>query len=160
MGFVVPSFLKWVNSSVEDNVKAFFVNEIKLFDQTENCDPLLRMLNTKTWTLRNEIVRTLGAMNYNEAEPRFVQIYEVQPEYIKQNILTAVTGMHTGAGLGFLHEAYEKADDMSTKLCALRCIHAYGEQGRALFAQLKALTPTGFAAQLFAHVEHPLTNRS
>lgn len=159
MGFVVPSFLKWVNSSVEDNVKAFFVSEIKLFDQRENCEPLLGMLNTKTWTLRNEIVRTLGAMNYLEAEPRFVGIYEVQPEYIKQNILTAVTGLQTGAGLGFLHEAYEKADDMSTKLRALQCIYAYGPQGRELFGQLKLLT-TGFAEQLFAHVENPLTNRA
>lgn len=133
MGFVVPSFLKWVNSSVEDNVKAFFVSEIKLFDQRDNCPPLLEMINTKTWTLRNEIVRTLGGMDYIEAEPKLVEIYDVQPEYIKQNILTAVAGLHSGRGLGFLHEAFERADDQATKLRALTYIRDYGEPGRELF---------------------------
>ena len=159
MGFVVPSFLKWVNSSIEDNVKAFFVSEIKLFDQQENCPPLLEMINTKTWTLRNEIVRTLGDMDYVEAEPKIVEIYDVQPEYIKQNILTAVARLQSGRGLGFLHEAFERADDQATKLVALKYIHDYGEQGRALFDQLDAMA-TGYAAQLFAHVKHPLTNRA
>lgn len=157
MGFVVPSFLKWVNSSVEDNVKAFFVSEIKLFDQRDNCPPLLEMINTKTWTLRNEIVRSLGGMNYVEAEPKIVEIYDVQPEHIKQNILTAVADLKSGLGLGFLHEAYERADDMATKLCALKYIYGYGESGRALFEQLEQLT-TGYAARLFAHVRNPLTN--
>lgn len=127
MGFVVPSFLKWVNSSVEDNVKAFFVSEIKLFDQTDNCPPLLEMLNTKTWTLRNEIVRTLGGMKYIESESKMVEIYDVQPEYIKRNILASVAGMQTGQALGFLHEAFERADDLGTKLCALTYLYDYGE---------------------------------
>lgn len=159
MGFVVPSFLKWVNSSVEDNVKAFFVSEIKLFDQRDNCPPLLEMINTKTWPLRNEIVRTLGGMDYIEAEPKLVEIYDVQPEYIKQNILTAVAGLQSGRGLGFLHEAFERADDQATKLRALTYIRDYGEQGRELFDQLDAMAE-GPAAQLFAHVKHPLTNQA
>ena len=159
MGFVVPSFLKWVNSSVEDNVKAFFVSEIKLFEQTDNCPPLLDMLNTKTWTLRNEIIRTLGGMQYVESEPKMVEIYDVQPEYIKRNILASVAGLRTGRALGFLHEAFERADDQGTKLCALTCLYDYGEPGRSLFGQLEALT-TGYASQLFAHVKNPLTNRA
>lgn len=159
MGFVIPSFLKWVNSSVEDNVKAFFVSEIKLFGQEENCAPLHEMLNTKTWALRNAIVRTLGGMKYTEAEPRLVAIYDVQPEHIKRNILDAVTAMQTGRALGFLHEAYERADDLGTKLSALTNLYAYGPSGRALFEQLESMT-TGFSEQLFAHVKNPLTNRA
>lgn len=116
-------------------------------------------INTKTWTLRNEIVRTLGGMDYIEAEPKLVEIYDVQPEYIKQNILTAVAGLHSGRGLGFLHEAFERADDQATKLRALTYIRDYGEPGRELFEQLDAMA-TGHAAQLFAHVKHPLTNRA
>lgn len=159
MGFVIPSFLKWVNSSVENNVKAFFVSEIKLFNQEDNCPPLLDMINTKTWTLRNEIVRTLGGMKYIPAEPKLVEIFDVQPEHIKQNILGAVAEMQTGQALGFMHEAFERADDLGTKLCALKNLYAYGESGRGLFMQLETLT-TGPASQLFAHVKNPLTNRA
>lgn len=156
-GFVVPNFVKWVAGSVENNVKIFFVNEIKHFDEKENCAQLAEMLSTKTWSLRNEIVSTLGHMKYAEAEPQLFEIYDVQPEYIKQNILTAVTEIRSGKAVDFLCTAYEIADDMTTKLCALKGLYQYGDGGRAAFDRLEA-DAEGFSKKLFAHVRHPLTN--
>ena len=157
-GFVIPNFIKWVNGSVEENTKIFFVNEIKHFNEKENCAQLTEMLSTKVWTLRSEIIRTLGEMKYGEAESRLMELYDVQPEYIKQNILQAIVKIGSGKATHFLRTAYENATDMTTKLCALKGLYEYGEQGRMFFYQLET-TAEGFSKQLFAHVKNPLTNR-
>lgn len=157
MGFVIPNFVKWVNDSIEENVRIFFVNEIKHFEEKENCPQLTELLATKIWMLRNEIVRTLGAMKYAEAEPKFFEMYDVQPEYIKQNILSAVTMIHSGRSVDFMCAAYENADDMTTKLYALKGLYEYGVEGRNAFCRLESAAK-GFSKKLFAHIRHPLIN--
>lgn len=158
MGFVLPNFIKWVNDAVEENVKIFFVREIRYFDERENCAQLAEMLNTKTWSLRSEIVRTLGQMRYAEAEDRLTAIYDVQPEFIKQDILASVAEIDSGRSAAFLRTAYETADDMTTKLSALKALYRYGAEGRAEFARLES-DSEGFTAKLFAHIRNPLISR-
>lgn len=156
-GFVIPNFIKWVNDSIEENVRIFFVNEIKHFSEKENCPQLTELLATKIWMLRNEIVRTLGTMKYVDAEPKFFEMYDVQPEYIKQNILSAVTEINSGQAVEFMCTAYENADDMTTKLYALRGLYEYGEEGHRAFCRLESAA-RGFSKKLFAHIRHPLIN--
>lgn len=157
VGFVIPNFMKWVTNSVEENVKIFFVNEIKHFNERENCAQLVEMLNTKNWMLRREIIQTLGEMKYIETESQLFEIYEVQPEYIKQSILMAIAEIKSGGGVEFLSSAYENADDQTTKLLALKGLYEYNREGREVFDRLETIAK-GFSKKLFAHVRHPLTN--
>ncbi len=156
--YPMPSFMKWVNGQVEDDVKIFFVNEIKYFKQTDSCPPLAEQLNTRNIALRSEIIHTLAAMKYRPAEKKMVDSYDIQPEQIKWDIIEAVSTLKTGNGVSFLWQAYEEADDTVTRLMTIKALYEYNDVSREAFDALEAQA-TGFNKQMFAHVRNPLINR-
>ena len=86
VGYNTPSFIKWVNTSAEENVKIFFINEIRLYNETDSAPILAKQINARSTEIRGEAIRTLGKLKYKEIEPKLIEMYHVQPEEVKRQI--------------------------------------------------------------------------
>ena len=64
VGYNTPSFIKWVNTSAEENVKIFFINEIRLYNEIESAPILAKQINARSTEIRGEAIRTLGKLKY------------------------------------------------------------------------------------------------
>lgn len=158
VGYNTPSFIKWVNTSAEENVKIFFINEIRLYNETESAPILARQLNARSAEIRGEAIKTLGKLKYKEIEPKLIEMYHVQPEEVKRNIILAIADLKTNKSLGFLHDAYNDADNWATKRVILKALYEYSAMGRKTFEQLERKADA-HTAILFAHTKHPLINQ-
>ena len=116
-GYATPSFIKWVNTSAEEDVKKFFINEIRFYNETESAPILAKQINARSPEIRSEIIRALGTLKYKEIEPKLFEMYNTQPEDVKQNIIAAVLELGTGNAVDFLKNAYEEADNWSIQGC-------------------------------------------
>ena len=73
-------------------------------------------------------------------------MYNTQPEDVKQNIIAAVLELGTGNAVDFLKNAYEEADNWSTKRSILKALYGYNEAGRQMF---NVRRPRQMLTQLF-----------
>jgi HEAT repeat protein len=158
VGYNTPSFIKWVNTSAEENVKIFFINEIRLYNETESAPILAKQINARSTDIRGEAIKTLGKLKYKEIEPKLIEMYHVQPEEVKRNIIEAISDLKTDKALGFLYNAYDEADNWGTKRAILKALYAYSAMGRKTFDQLERKADS-HTAILFAHTKHPLINQ-
>lgn len=90
---------KWVNTSAEENVKIFFINEIRLYNETESAPTLAKQINARSVEIRSEAIKTLGKLKYKEVEPKLIEMYNVQPEEVKRQIITAIADLKTDKAL-------------------------------------------------------------
>ena len=157
-GYATPSFIKWVNTSAEEDVKKFFINEIRFYNETESAPILAKQINARSPEIRSEIIRALGTLKYKETEPKLFEMYNTQPEDVKQNIIAAVLELGTGNAVDFLKNAYEEADNWSTKRSILKALYGYNEAGRQMFNVLETQA-NAHTAILFAHTKDLLINQ-
>ena len=157
-GYATPSFIKWVNTSAEEDVKKFFINEIRLYHETESAPILAKQLNARSVEIRGEAIKTLGKLKYKEVEPKLIEMYNVQPEEVKRQIISAIADLKTDKALGFLYNAYDEADNWGTKRVILKALYEYSAMGRKTFDQLERKADS-HTAILFAHTKHPLINQ-
>ena len=157
-GYATPSFIKWVNTSAEEDVKKFFINEIRFYNETESAPILAKQINARSPEIRSEIIRALGTLKYKEIEPKLFEMYNTQPEDVKQNIIAAVLELGTGNAVDFLKNAYEEADNWSTKRSILKALYGYNEAGRQMFNVLETQA-NAHTAILFAHTKDLLINQ-
>ena len=158
VGYNTPTFIKWVNTSAEENVKIFFINEIRLYNETESAPILAKQLNVRSVEIRGEAIKTLGKLKYKEVEPKLIEMYNVQPEEVKRQIISAIADLKTDKALGFLYNAYDEADNWGTKRVILKALYEYSAMGRKTFDQLERKADS-HTAILFAHTKHPLINQ-
>lgn len=157
-GYSTPSFIKWVNTSAEEDVKIFFINEIKLYNETESAPTLAKQINARSPKIRREVILALGGLKYKEIEPKLLEMYNTQPEDVKQSIITAVSEMKTGNALNFFQNVYEEADNWTTKRSILKALYEYSDAGRRTFDELEAKAGSQTAI-LFAHTKNLLINQ-
>lgn len=158
VGYNTPSFIKWVNTSAEENVKIFFINEIRLYNEIESAPILAKQLNARSVEIRAEAIKTLGKLSYKEIEPKLIEMYNVQPEEVKRNIILAISDLKTDKAHDFLYNAYDEADNWATKRVILKALYEYGTKGRQAFEKLEKKADS-HTAILFAHTKHPLINQ-
>lgn len=155
VGHTIPNFIKWVNTSAEEEVKIFFINEIRLYNEVESCPALAKQLNTRSWNIRRESIRALGALKYDEVESKLIEMYKTQPEDIKQGIIEAIMQMHTENATAFFLDAYDEADNWNTRKALLKALYGYGSSGRKIFDELEEKADSATKI-LFLHTRHPL----
>ena len=95
---------------------------------------------------------------YKEVEPKLIEMYNVQPEEVKRQIISAIADLKTDKALGFLYNAYDEADNWGTKRVILKALYEYSAMGRKTFDQLERKADS-HTAILFAHTKHPLINQ-
>lgn len=157
-GLAIPNLGKWANESVEEDMRVFFINEIKLLGFDDNCHILGKMIHTQSWRVRSVVIAALGSLKCKNTEDKLIEIYPLQPEAIKQTIIQSIFFMQSGHAELFLKSAYETAENQRTKLLSLDKLYNYSEKGKSLFEELRQKVPNNNERILFEHVKCPFIN--
>ena len=155
-GLKLPNLAHWAHIQKNDSTKCMFVRLMRRFDQREYCDQLKDLfLESKHKKLIEEISRTWGYLHYIDGEQLLVNTMLTQPDDTKVAIMHAVTRMASGKNLELLLDGY-KTSNPHVRFEALRCMHSYGEQGRALLKELEAEAPPT-DKKFFSFFHNPIT---
>lgn len=139
--------------------QAIFVRLMHQFDQKEYCADLEELFNRSgDKELIHEICRTWGYLGYTEGEQLLQDVILTQSDDTKVAIMHALTRMGTGKSLEVLSDGYLNNGDPHVRFEALRCLYAYGPEGRRKFRELEANAPER-DRMLFDFFEHPLTKK-
>lgn len=139
--------------------QAIFVRLMHQFDQKEYCSDLEELFNRSgNKELMHEICRTWGYLGYAEGEPLLQEVIMTQSDDTKVAIMHALTRMGTGKSLHVLYDGYRNSGDPHVRHEALKCLYAYGPEGRAKFHELESKAPES-DKMLFELFKHSLTKK-
>lgn len=162
-GLAMPNFIRWCNRvPLNEELRIFAVNEIRLFKRMEDCAELLSMLQaSRDEEFSCALIRALGKLKYVPAEKEFCRRY-LSASFTERQVLAEAMGT-IGSGnpeiLKFLADDFLQTTDYVTRMNLLRVIYNYGPRGREAFYQLKEKT-AGEYQPYFAHIECDLIDSS
>ena len=155
-GLAMPNFIRWCNRvPLNEELRIFAVNEIRLFKRKEDCAELLSMLeSSRDEAFSCALIRALGELKYVPAEKEFCHRY-LSASFAERQALAEAMGA-IGSGnpviLQFLTEDFLQTTDYVTRMILLRVIHGYGEEGLKTFNRLKAEVSEEYQPY-FVHIE-------
>jgi hypothetical protein len=155
-GLTMPNFIRWCNRvPINDELRIFAVNEIRLFKRKEDCAELLAMLiASREEAFSCAIIRALGEMEYVPAEKEFCRRY-LSASFTERQVLAEALGA-IGSGnpdvVSFMAEDFLQTTDYVTRMVLLRVIYNYGSIGRAAYDKLKKEADEELLPY-FAHIE-------
>jgi len=152
----MPNFIRWCNRvPVNEELRIFAVNEIRLFKQKEDCPELLEMLHSsREERFSCALIKALGELRYIPAEKEFLRRY-LGASFAERQELTEALGLMDSGNpevLRFLVDDFMSTTDYVSRMKLLRVIHDYGQKGREAFASLKAQSPREYKIY-FDHIE-------
>ncbi|MBQ2172098.1 MAG: hypothetical protein II454_02770 [Bacteroidales bacterium] len=155
-GLTMPNFIRWCNRvPINEELRIFAVNEIRLFKRKEDCAELLAMLKaSREEAFSCAIIRALGELEYVPAEAEFCRRYLSASFTERQVLADALGALGTGnpETLKFMVDDFLQTTDYVTRMVLLRVIYRYGDKGRAAYEKLKA-EATPELQPYFAHIE-------
>lgn len=162
-GMSMPNFIHWCNRTpVNEELRIFAINEIRLFRRKEDCAELLSMLqNSRDERFSCALIQALGDMEYVPAEQEFCRRYLSASYAERQQLAMALGQINSGNPevLKFLEEDFLQTTDAVTRMLLLRTIRGYGDIGRQAYERLKRETPRAFAI-FYEHIECDLIDSS
>lgn len=152
----MPNFIRWCKREpMNEQLRIFAVNEIRLFRKKEDCAELLKMLRqSHDEAFSCAIIRALGELRYIKAEDEFCSRY-VSASFTERTVLAEALGaINSGRRdiLDFLKDDYLHTTDNVTRMKLLRVIRGYGSDGPAVYESLKASADSNTIG-LFNHIE-------
>ena len=80
---------------------------------------MLKMIESSGMKLRQQIIRTLGVLQYKEAATFLMGIYPVQPSFIQEEILKTLGEFAREDSLPFVENAVVTTHNVETKMQGL-----------------------------------------
>ena len=155
-GMSKPNFIHWCNRTpINEELRIFAINEIRLFHRREDCAEMLSMLqNSRDERFSCALIKALGAMEYVPAEKEFTRRYLSASYTERQELAEALGAINSGNPkvLQFLEDDFMQTTDYVTRMMLLRVIHGYGSIGLQAYERLKQESPKEFAIY-FKHIE-------
>ena len=152
----MPNFVQWCNRTpVNEDLREFAVNEIRLFRQREDAPDLLTMLRTThDERFACALIRALAALEYYIAEDEFRRRFPAASTRERNVICEAMGTMHSGLPevIPFLESAYKLVTDVVSGMTILRVLYNYGPEGREAFNRLRQRSSQDYLF-LFEHIE-------
>ena len=162
-GMSMPNFIHWcTRTPINEELRIFAINEIRLFDRHEDCAEMLSMLqNSRDERFSCALIKALGAMEYVPAEKEFCRRYLSASYTERQELAEALGAINSGNPqvLQFLEDDFMQTTDYVTRMMLLRVIHNYGSIGKKAYEKLKEESPKEFAIY-FEHIECDLIDSS
>ena len=155
-GLTMPNFIRWCNRvPINDELRIFAVNEIRLFKRKEDCAELLAMLETsREEAFSCALIGALGELEYVPAEKEFCRRY-LSASFTERQVLAEALGA-IGSGnpevVSFMVDDFLQTTDYVTRMVLLRVVYRYGDIGRQAYEKLKA-EATPETQPYFAHIE-------
>lgn len=162
-GLAMPNFIRWCNRvPLNEELRIFAVNEIRLFGRKEDCAELLSMLQaSREEDFSCALIRALGELKYVPAEKEFCRRY-LSASFTERQVLAEAMGT-IGSGnpeiLKFLADDFLQTTDYVTRMILLRVLYNYGTRGREEFYRLKESTAEEYQPY-FSHIECDLIDSS
>lgn len=139
---IIPNLAQLALVQKNPSTQAIFVRLMHRFDQKEYCSDLEELFNRAgDKELMHEICRTWGYLGYTEGEPLMQEVIMTQSDDTKVAIMHALTRMATGNSLHVICDCYTNSGDPHVRYEALRCLYAYGSEGRAKFHEFESMAP-------------------
>lgn len=159
----MPNLIRWCNRQpVNEELRIFAVNEIRLFKRYDDSPELLAMLkDCRDEQFACALIKALGELEYIPAESEFRHRYAMASFAERQALADALGVINSGNPevVNYLTYDYESSTDHVSKMKALRVLYNYGRRGRDAFNKLKAeASPAN--APLFEHIECNLLDSS
>lgn len=152
----LPLLIRWVQSAKNESYKCFLIGEIGLFKQKESAPQLLEMYKeTTSDRIRTEIVKTLGALKYVEAQDILASDYGSSPEMLQSKIIDTMGQFGTPEALRFLVKIYGQASNTDLYIKIVHNIYKVDEQ-KDIFRSLKEHTTSTFQKSVFDQAEQTL----
>jgi hypothetical protein len=155
-GMSMPNFIHWCNRTpVNEELRIFAINEIRLFRRKEDCAEMLSMLqNSREERFSCALIQALGELEYVPAEKEFCRRYLSASFTERQELARALGIINSGNPevLRFLVDDFLQTTDYVTRMLLLRTIYNYGKPGRKTYERLKKDAPAEFAIY-FEHIE-------
>lgn len=155
-GLTIPNLIRWVNRvPVNEELRLFAINEIRIFQHREDCEELLGMLqNSRDEKFSCAIIKALGEMEYVPAEKEFLRRYLTASFAERQVLAEALGDINSGSPevLQFLVADFKQTSDYLTRMKVLRVIHDYGKRGREAFLELRSQARPEYSIY-FEHID-------
>jgi len=155
-GMSMPNLIHWCSKTpVNEELRIFAINEIRLFRRKEDCAEMLSMLqNSREERFSCALIQALGELEYVPAEKEFCRRYLSASFSERQELAKALGLINSGNPevLKFLEEDFMQTTDYVTRMLLLRTIYNYGKPGRKTYERLKKDAPAEFAIY-FEHIE-------
>lgn len=155
----IPNLAQLAMIQKHPKTQAIFVRLMHQFDQKEYCADLEELFSRSgDKELLHEICRTWGYLGYTEGEEMLQDMIMTQSDDTKVAIMHALTRMNTGKSLQVLSDGYRDSGDPHVKYEALRCLYAYGPEGRKKFEEFEK-DAVGDEKMYFEFFRNPLTKK-
>ena len=155
----IPNLAHWALIQKNAATQAVFIRLMRQFNQGQYCKELEELFqHDSDGILIEEIARTWGYLKYYDGENLMRDMLMTQPDTGKIAIMHALTRLNSGNSLSALLDVYVNTGAQYVKFEALRCIYAYGEEGRAKFHELQ-LNALPMDRKLFEFFTNDLTKR-
>lgn len=151
----LPSLMRWVQRSDNEDFKAFLVKEISFFKQKESMQSLMKLLKETTSSkLKIQIITTLGELGCKEAVPLLCSEFHYNSARTQQAIIAALATIGVEKSLKFLEFEYNHCKNQDLLIDLVRGIYTIDEkQKTGTYEQLKSTSASLFTSSIFSFVE-------
>lgn len=155
----IPNLAQLALVQKNPSTQAIFVRLMHQFEQKEYCADLEELFNRSgDKELMHEIFRTWGYLGYTDCEELLQEVIMTQSDDTKVAIMHALTRMNTGKSLHVFYDGYRNSGDPHVRFESLKCLYAYGPEGRAKFHELE-MKASENDRRFFELFHNPLTKK-
>lgn len=159
----IPNLIHWCTLyPINESLRLFAVNEIRLLKQYKNCKELLELLVDSTdEKFSIEAIKTLGELKYIQAEPEFLRRYTYASNAERKALGDALGNIKSGNPevIECLLKDYDDVTEAVAKVHVLKVLHDYGPAGLKAYNELKSKCSED-DKRFFDHIECELLDSS
>lgn len=133
----MPQFLVYARVLKNEESAAFMINEVAYWGNEKEKAKLNEFFLSPKLLCRKAALNAVSLLRDEKQEQMAVDLYDQQPESIRQEILRVVCAINSGRHTQFLVRAFRTATSKTTREIALTSLYAYGEEGRSTFEMLR-----------------------
>lgn len=149
----IPDFTKWLNAH-NLSVKIFAVKLIHRFEQFQNIDQLIKLLDSPDEDIKKAVIEALGDLLVIQSVKKLLSIYDSSSRAIQLEIIKTFSKIGGTKELPFL-QSLVVSDDYEVSLAASRAIKAINHTNLHEFRNAESK----LAEKVKAIIEHALDDR-
>lgn len=148
----VPSFVKYLEST-HQNVRNFALRMIIYFQQLENTQDILAMLDSESEQTRTLAIKAVNDLRISEGRKQLRTLYDVEKEKNKIEIIKAYRNIGDSDDFEFL-ESIIKAENITLRIEACRSLYYMSMQGKEKLLHINNEMKNGLDIYI-AHINDP-----
>lgn len=133
----MPQFLVYARALKNDESAAFMIKEVAYWGSEKEKSKLYEFFLSPKQYCRVAALSAVSLLGDEEQEQKAVDLYDQQPETIRQETLRLVRSINSGRHTQFLVRAFRTSSSKITRELALTSLYSYGTDGRRTFEMMR-----------------------